>query len=89
MASALVPPAAERRCPRDPFLDEERLFRATLRSDAYDVVVLGMGDWPASSTVQPKGLWPLRRYRSHIDSGLAVGAVFHSATLHQCVLRAV
>eukprot|EP00667_Euglena_gracilis_P009959 EG_transcript_10133 len=52
----------------DPFLDEERLFRATLRSDAYDVVVLGMGDWPASSTVQPKGLWPLRRYRSHIDS---------------------
>ncbi len=52
----------------DPFLDEEKLFRAMLQSTQYDVVVLGMGDWPASSTVQPRGLWPFARYRRHIDA---------------------
>jgi len=52
----------------DPFLTEPSMYQAMLQSTDYDIVVLGMGDWPASSTVRPKGLWPFARYRSHIDA---------------------
>mmetsp|Transcript_20061 Transcript_20061/g.35835 ORF Transcript_20061/g.35835 Transcript_20061/m.35835 type:complete len:576 (-) Transcript_20061:1738-3465(-) len=51
----------------DPFLNEEKMFQTMLQNPNFDVVVLGVGDWPASSTIQPKGLWTFKQYKEHID----------------------
>lgn len=52
----------------DPFLTLPHTFRALLRSTKYNVVVLGMGNWPGASNIEPSGFWPFSYYRAHIDS---------------------
>ena len=73
----------------DPFLDEDKMFKTMVQGSDFDLVVLGMGDWPASSTIQPKGLWPLKRYKAHVDKVIAALAAFVGRTRARVVWHTI